>query len=196
MKKVSCFLLLLLFIGSAANAQSFDMYLKAMAPPGDLGGMIIGTATAKGHENEIEVFSYSQGISSCSSNVTKGGGGLGACKASVSDLSIMTRLSPGYNQLRALTFTGKKLLSADMVFERNTAGSPAVFYKIHMEDVSVTSAQESGSGGGDSTPTVSISFAPTRIAWAIYQQKPDGSLELANTFGINLATNAVWNYSF
>ena len=70
MKKVSCFLLLLLFIGSAANAQSFDMYLKAMAPPGDLGGMIIGTATAKGHENEIEVFSYSQGISSCSSNVT------------------------------------------------------------------------------------------------------------------------------
>jgi type VI protein secretion system component Hcp len=65
-----------------------------------------------------------------------------------------------------------------------------------MEDVSVTSAQESGSGGGDSTPTVSISFAPTRIAWAIYQQKPDGSLELANTFGINLATNTVWTYSF
>ena len=85
----------------------------------------------------------------------------------------MTRLSPGYNQLRALTFTGKKLVSAEMAFERKTASGTAVFYKIHMEDVAVTSAQESGSGGGDSTPTVSISFAPTRIAWAIYQQKPD-----------------------
>ena len=188
-------MLLLLLTGSAAIAQSFDMYLKAMAPPGDLGGMIIGTATAKGHENELEVFSYSGGISSCSPNATKGNGA-GACKASVSDLSIMTRLSPGYNQLRALTFTGKKLVSADMAFERKTASGTAVFYKIHMEDVAVTSAQESGSGGGDSTPTVSISFAPTRIAWAIYQQKPDGSLELANTFGINLATNTVWTYSF
>src|SRR5215203_728411 len=117
MKKVFCFSLLLLFIGFAANAQSFEMYLKAMAPPGELGGMIIGTSVVKGHENEIEVFSYSEGISSCSPNAPKSGGS-GACKASVSDLSIMTKLSPGYNQLRALTFTGTKLLSADLVFEK------------------------------------------------------------------------------
>jgi type VI secretion system secreted protein Hcp len=166
-----------------------------MAPPGELGGMIIGTSVAKGHENEIEVFSYSEGISSCSPNAQKGGG-LGACKASVSDLSIMTKLSPGYNQLRALTFTGKKLLSADLVFEKRVADGRAVFFKIHMEDIAVTSAQESGSAGGDDTPTISISFAPSRIAWAIYQQKADGSLELANTFGINVATNALWNYTF
>lgn len=194
MKKVFCFSLLLLSISFAANAQ-YEMYLKAMAPPGDLGGMIIGTSTAKGHENEIEVFSYSQGIASCVGTVTKGGGP-GACKASVSDLSIMTKLSPGLNQLRALAFTGTKLLSADMVFEKTTGDGPAVFYKIHMEDVAVTTAQESGSTGGDDTPTISLSFAPSRIAWAIYKQKADGSMELVNTFGINVATNAVWNYSF
>ena len=197
MKKVFCFSLPGLFIVFAANAQSYNMYLKAIAPPGELGGMIIGTSTVLGHENEIEIFSYSQGIASCMPNLTQGGGGgQGACKASVSDLSIMTKLSPGLNQLRALTFTGKKLLSADMVFERNTATGQAAFYKIHMEDVLVTSAQESGSGGGDNTPTLSISFAPSRIAWAIYKQNTDGSLVLANTFGINVATNAVWNYSF
>ena len=194
MKKVFCFSLLLLFISFVANSQSYKIFMKAVAPPGELGGMIIGNATDDKHNNEIEILSYSQGVASCSPSATRGG--LGACKASISDLSIMMTLSPGVNQLRALTLTGKKLLSADMAFERNTAGGAAVFYKIHMEDVAVTSAQESGSGGGDSTPTVSISFAPTRIAWAIYQQKPDGSLELANTFGINLTTNTVWNYSF
>ena len=195
MKKVFCFSLLGLFVAFVANAQSYDMYLKAIAPPGDLGGMIIGTATAKGHENEIEIFSYSQGIASCSPNLTKGGG-QGSCKASISDLSIMTKLSPGLNQLRSLTFTGKRLLSADMAFEKRTPTGQATFYKIHMEDVAVTSAQESGSTGGDDAPTVSISFAPSRIAWAIYQQNAGGSMQLVNTFGINVASNTVWNYSF
>lgn len=194
MKKVFGFSLLLLFIGLVANSQSYRVYMKAVAPPGELGGMIIGNATADKHKNEIEVLSYSQGVTSCSPNATRGG--LGACKASVSDLSIMTQLSPGVNQLRALTFTGKKLVSVDLVFERKTGDQNAVFYKIHMEDVTVTSLQESGSEGGDDNPTVSASFAASRIAWAIYKQNTNGALELANTVGFNVATNALWNYTF
>ena len=107
MKKVFCFSLPLLLIGSTAIAQSFDMYLRAEAPPGDLGGMIIGNSVVKGHENEMQIYSYSEGVATCSPNAAKSGG-LGACKPSLSDLSVMTNLTPGYNQLRALMFTVEK----------------------------------------------------------------------------------------
>lgn len=192
MKKVFCFSLLLLSVSFLAHSQGQTTYLKAIAPPGELGGMIIGNSVAKGHEKEIEVLSYSHGIASCSPNALKGGG-LGACKASLSDLSLMMVMSPGLNQLRYLTFTGKKLLSADLVMERNGADKPMAFYKIHLEDVTVTSVQESGSS---ETPIVSVSFSATRIAWAIYEQKEGGSLELVNKVGFNLGNNTVWNYSF
>ena len=71
-----------------------------------------------------------------------------------------------------------------------------MFFKIHLEDVTVTSAQESGSTGGDGTPAVSLSIAASRIAWAIYRQKDDGSMELANSIGFNVATGAIWSYTF
>lgn len=193
MKKGFCFLLLLLSAGFLTALHAQNIFLKAKAPKaGDLGGMIIGNVTQAGHEKEVGVLSYSWGIAGCDPNINSNGSG--ACKASPSDFTFMTEFSPGVNQLRYMIFTGTKLQSADFVFEKNGGnGTAYTYYKVHMEDITVTSVQESGSFD---IPTVSVSLAATRIAWAIYQQDNTGQTVLINKTGFNLATNTVWNYSF
>lgn len=190
MKKVFYVLLLLLCTAFFTQLQA-QTYLKAVAPPGDLGGQIIGDSKQKGHENEIEVLSYSQGVAGCTSNLSRGG--LNACKASVGSLNFMMQFNPGLNQLRSLVLSGKRLQTADFVFEKAAGDMKMVYYKIHMEDVAVVTVQESGSS---ELPMVSVEFAAARIAWAIYSQDQTGQTKLVNKVGFNVATNTFWSYSF
>jgi type VI secretion system secreted protein Hcp len=192
MKKiVSLTLLLASAVFSNINAQ--DIFLKALAPSGgSYGGLINGGSNKDGHQNEIEVLSYSQGMASCAPNFNGGGGQ--ACKPSIGSLTLMMRLSPGLNQLKYFLLTGLHLVSGDFVFEKPGNDNSFVYYRIRMEDIAVVSIQESSSGS--ETPTISVELAASKIAWAIYTQDPTGNTTPPTKLGYNLATNTIWNYNF
>ena len=193
MKRTFCFSLLLVCLGFFSQVHAQGIFIKAMAPAGgDYGGLIKGGSKKDKHANEIEAYSYSSGIAGCTPSFSKGG--LQACKPSVGSVNFLMPLSPGVNQLKYFLLTGTPLVSADFVFEKRSGESSVVYYKVHMENIVVVTVQESAGGG--ETPTISVEFAPSRIAWATYEQKEDGSTVLANSLGFNLATNSIWNYIF
>src|SRR4051794_39602358 len=136
------FAMALLFTCSAAFSQPFVMVMKAM----DGTTKLNGGSTVPGHTNEIDILSYSQGESFCE----------GCLKTVVSDFNFMTTFTPSTIAFKRLLLSAKKLTSVDVTFIRPGATTPFTFMKIHMEDVTVSSQQESGSGGGDATPTVSV----------------------------------------
>ena len=120
---------------------------------------IKGESTDAKHAGEIDVESFSWGVSQSGSAAVAGGAGAG--KASVSDFSFMTRSTTASPQLFLACASGKHLKSA--VFTARRAGAaPVEFLKITFTDVLISSYQESGSSGDDG-PYDSLSFNSAKI---------------------------------
>jgi type VI secretion system secreted protein Hcp len=143
---------------------------------------IQGESTLSGHANEIEILSYSQGISSCN-QVSSGSTKTSSCKPIASDISFMMVLDRSNIQLKNAITSGKIIPSADFTYIK-TGDTPFEYYKIHMENINVTSIQESGS---NEKPTVSLSLAFSRIAWQYTMQDP-------NTGGPGEVTKGGWDF--
>ena len=166
-----------MFTYSHAFAQ-VSVVLKAM----DGTTKLLGTSTVPGHLNEIDLWSYSQGESNC----------IGCGKVQLSDLSVMMSLNAANINFKSLILNGKKLTSVDLTYIKPGA-APVEYYKIHMENVTVSSFQESGSS---ENPTVSVSFAPGQVAWQYTVINPDGTAGAKTSYGWDVGLNAVWNYKF
>jgi type VI secretion system secreted protein Hcp len=170
-----------IFHCSSVIAQSTKVFIIAL----DGTTKLNGGSTVVGHVNDIEAWSYSQGEAGC---FTFGG----SCPPSVSDLSFMMGINPATVSFKKLLLSGTFLTSVDLTFRKEGA-TTFVYYKIRMENVAVTSVQESGSS---EAPVFSVSLAPSRIAWQHRAQKADGTAGIKTTFGWDVETNAVWNYVF
>jgi type VI secretion system secreted protein Hcp len=133
--------------------MAFDTFI-------DIAG-VTGECTATGFEGKIEVASFSWGASN---SVTVGAGstGLVGGKVSVSSFSFTKRMESSSNVLFAACCTGKHFATATVTM-RKSGGSdenPQQPYQVFsFTDVMVESIQWSGSGGGDDTPTESITMA-------------------------------------
>ncbi len=184
MKKSTFFVfaVALLFTCSSAFSQPFVMVMKAM----DGTTKLNGGSTVPGHTNEIDILSYSQGENLCA----------GCLKPVVSDYNFITTFTASTIAFKKLLLNAKKLTSVDVTYIRPGVTAPFNFLKIHMEDVLVSSQQESGSGGGDATPTVSISLTADRIAWQQIAQKTDGTAGAKTTYGWDVVNNLDWVYAF
>ena len=114
--------------------------------------------------------------------------------ADISDFSFMTKFTGATISFKKLSLNGTKLTSVDVTMQRPGTTKPFVFLQIHMENVLVTSVQESGSSGGDVTPTVSVSLAADRIAWQYTLQKADGTVGTKTSYGWDVANNVEWKF--
>jgi type VI protein secretion system component Hcp len=180
MRKIN-YLVLAAFMLLCSNAftQSTTIFIKAL----DNNGVLLnGGSVAVGHTNQIEAFSYSQGASSaCSAQQV--------CKATLSDFAFMMALNPATITARQMLLKGLFLTSVDVVYHKS--GATFDYYKIHMENVAITSVQESGSS---ETPTVSVTLMPAKIAWLYTAQKADGSAGAKTKGGWDVGLNIEWNY--
>ena len=183
MGKINClvFAIALNFTYSNAFSQSFVTVMKAMDGPTQLNG---GSAL-KGHENEIELLSYSEGGNLCE----------GCLKPTLSDYQFITNFSACTISFKRLLLTGKKLTSVDIAYIKQGA-TPFVFFKIHMEKVLVSSQQDGASTGGDDIPKVSVSLRADKIAWQRIAQNGDGSVGTKLTYGWDVVNNTAWTYVF
>lgn len=156
MKRISGLLLLafgFLLTAKAATAAG-DLYLRL---PG-----VTGSSVAPGHVGDIPVFSFSAGVAA-----KKGAG------SSCSDLSVMKRSDQTSPLLFASTLAGVDFPTATFFFRGPVNGNPpSDFYMIVLNNVTITSVQDSGSAGGDDAPTESVSLHAT--SWVTTYTPPVG----------------------
>lgn len=171
------FAVVFIFTCSNALAQT-SVVMKAMDGTTKLNG---GSIVA-GHLNEIDLYSYSQGEANC----------VGCNKPQISSFNIMINLSPATISFKKLLLNGTKLTSVDVAYIKS--GTTAfTYYKIHMENVTVESVQESGSS---EAPIFSVSLTPDRIAWQQINQNASGGIGPKTSYGWDIITNTEWLYSF
>ena len=171
-----------LFSGSVAQA-AFDTYVEFKggdAPKTE------GESVAQGFEHQIEVYSFSWGLSNPVS-FQSGAGGAGAGKVSISSFNFMKKMDKASPSLFTTCASGKHYDEVVVKLRRAGGKDSQVFVIYTFKNVFVESQQWSGSSGGDDVPTESVSIAfgavkmeytpadasqPVAAGWDVMANKP------------------------
>jgi len=157
-----------------------DIFLKI--------GDIKGESIDDKHKDEIDVMSFSWGVTQTGS-AFGGGGGAGAGKAQFNDFHFVSNTSKASPKLFLACASGEHIKDATLSVRRSTEGrAPGDFLIIKMNDVLISSYQNGGSQGND-RPTDQISMAFAKIEFTYKPQKPDGSFDAPITTGWDLKAN-------
>lgn len=159
----------------------FDAYLQIEGVPGE--------CTAAGFEGQIEIQSYSHGVSQSAavSASTAGGATTGRCNHQ--DLTITKELDKATTILAQKCSDGTHIPSITLTLTRAGGGEPIPYMEYKLTKCIVSSV--SIGGGTGSFPTESVSFNYGKIEWTYTQQKrDDGSGGGKTTGSWNLQTNA------
>ena len=146
-------------------------------------GDIKGESGDSKHKDEIEVLSYSWGVTNAGSMAHGGGGGEG--KATFHDLSFVHKIDKASPVLMQTCATGAHIKEA-IITHRKAGKGAQEYLVVKLNDVVVTGVTHGGSGDGDSE-NVSLSFA--KVALEYKPQKPDGSLDAGVFFKYDLKAN-------
>ncbi len=132
--------------------MAVDMFLKL--------GDIKGESLDDKHKDEIEILSFSFGISQ---TLAAGGGGAGG-KVSMQDFRVVKNVDTASPDLFDATCSGKHI--PDGVFTVRRAGHKESldFYKVSFENVFVTSVGPGGNASdGSPMEQVSLNFASVKV---------------------------------
>lgn len=134
---------------------------------------IAGESMIADHVGEIDVQSYSWGMSQTGSFGAGGGGGAG--KVNVQDLSFTKNVDKSSPNLFAACAAGTHIATA-VLSVRKAGGSALDYLKVELEDILISSVNSGGAGGGDTIgESVSLNFAKYKVTYQ--QQKKDGTKE-------------------
>ena len=153
--------------------MAVDMFLKISGIDGE-------SADSK-HKGEIDVLSFSWGVS----NATRRAGTskLGSGKTTVSDFSIMKILDSASPRLFEACCQGEHISDALLTL-RKAGESQQEYFKIKLNDVLISSVQPGGSAGGDvGFEQVSLSFGSALIEAARIDPKGQAIWTAATTCG-------------
>lgn len=150
-------------------------------------GSIKGESADAKHKDEIEVLSYSWGISQAPAG---GGDGAAAGKANVHDISIVHVIDKATPLLLRACATGEHLKDAT-ISHRKAGKSQQDYLVIKLNDVTVTAVSHGASSGGDFIGTESVSLRFAKVDFSYKAQKADGSLDAAVSFKYDVANHKV-----
>jgi len=131
-----------------------------------------GPSTSK--PGSIDILSFSFGATQQAVfGIGSSGGEARSGRANLSDVTIMKVV----DKVSPLFFddcvTGNYIKKVDIVYDKPMGDDQQDYYKIHMEDVLITSIQHSGSS---ENPMESISFAFSKVKVS-YNPEEDGALK-------------------
>jgi type VI secretion system secreted protein Hcp len=133
---------------------------------------IDGESQDSKHKGEIDVLSWSWGVSQTGTHAAGGGGGAG--KVAFQDFSIIKIVDKASPQLMQACCTGQHIPDANFT-GRKAGGDEFEYLKIKLTDVLISSVQPSGSAGDQlALEQVSFSFGGSSIS--TFQQDPKGGL--------------------
>jgi type VI secretion system secreted protein Hcp len=158
--------------------MAVDMFIKI----GDIKGESVDGA----HKGEIDVLAWSWGVSNSGSAHV--GGGAGAGKCNVQDLSFTKYIDKSSPTLLLTSCNGKHFPEATLTV-RKAGEKPLEYLKIKLTDILVTSVSTGGSGGEDRlTENVTLNFAKVQVDYQP-QSKTGGPEGGAITMTWNVAEN-------
>ena len=137
--------------------MAFDAFIKI--------GDIKGESLDDKHKDEIEVLSFSFGIS------RKNERG----KPNIHDFTILKRVDTASPQLFDAACQGDPVRGNTLFTARKAGEKPLEFLKIKMEDVIITSVEHAGTAGPEGLPMESVSLDFRSVEIIAIRQKPDGS---------------------
>ena len=146
-------------------------------------GDIKGESSDDKHKDEIEVLSFSWGVTSLSA---PNGPGAAAGKPAFRDLSITHTIDKASPLLLNACATGTHLKEATIT-HRKTGKGQQEFLIIKMNDVIITGVQHGGGDGQTSSEIVNLTFAKVDVEYR--PQKADGSVDAGLHFKYDLKTN-------
>ena len=155
--------------------MAVDVFLKL--------GDVKGESKDSKHAGEIDVLSWSWGVSQTGSMSFGGGGGAG--KANFSDLSFMHALDKASPVLMTKCSTGEHFKDATLVSRKAGKGQQE-YLIIKMKEVFITSVQPSGSS---EHPMESVSMTFSHIDLEYKPQKEDGTLDAGVHFIYDIKKN-------
>jgi len=132
---------------------------------------IDGESQKTGHENEIEIFSFSNGASNPSSVAF--GTGSGAGKVDLSSISLQKQLDIASPKLFTNCCNGSHIATGKMTC-REAGGTPLEYFTYEMEEIFVDSISWGGAAGGGK-PSESVSISYKKITVTYVPQNADGS---------------------
>jgi type VI secretion system secreted protein Hcp len=135
-------------------------------------GDIKGESLDDKHKDEIEVLSFSWGVTNTGSMASGSGGGEG--KATFHDLSFTHNVDKASPVLLQACATGVHMKEATITHRKAGKGQQE-FLIVKMNDVIITGVTHGGSGDGGHSENVSLAFAKVNVEYK--PQKPDGSLD-------------------
>ncbi|HLK67659.1 MAG TPA: type VI secretion system tube protein Hcp [Bryobacteraceae bacterium] len=147
---------------------------------------IKGEAQDKVYPGWIDIYSWSFGATQ-SGGGGHVGGGSGAGKVNMHDITVSKRTDTSSSDLFLKTCNGKHYDTGTIV-ARKAGENPLEFLKIKLTQILVTSYQLGGSHGDD-TPTESITLNFRTINMTYQVQKPDGTGQTAGDAGWDVAQN-------
>lgn len=157
--------------------MAVDMFIKI--------GAIKGESVDHKHGGEIDILAWSWGMSN--SGTAHTGGGAGAGKVNVQDLSITKYIDRSSTDLMLAACNGKHFPDA-LLTVRKAGEKPLEYLKITLTDVLITSVSTGGSGGEDRlTENVSLNFAKVKVEYT--PQKKDGAGDATLSMSWDIAKN-------
>ena len=157
--------------------MAVDMFLKL--------GDIKGESQDDKHKDELDVLSWSWGMTQ--SGTTHLGSGGGAGKVAVNDLHVTKFVDKASPNLHLACCTGKHYDQALLTI-RKAGDKPVEYYKLTLEEVLVSSVSMGGQGSDDRlTENVTLNFAKFKSEYT--PQKPDGSGDAAVEGTFHIAKN-------
>jgi len=148
-------------------------------------GDIKGESLDAKHKDEVEVLSWSWGVSQSGSIAPGGGGGQG--KASFNDFNFTHHFDKASPVLLQVCMTGQHLKEATITVRKAGKGKQE-FLIIKMNDIIITSVNPSGSGDTAATAeNVVLQFAKVDLEYK--PQKADGSLDAGIHFKYDIKAN-------
>ena len=145
-------------------------------------GDIKGESGDSKHKDEIEVLSFSWGVTN--SAVTSGG--VGGGKATFQDLSIVHHIDKASPLLLKACATGTHIKDA-IITHRKAGKGQQEYLIVKLNDVIITGVTHGGASGQPYAESVTMAFAKVDLEYK--PQKADGSLDAGIHFKYDLKGN-------
>ena len=146
---------------------------------------IEGDAADARHAREIEIHSFSWGMTN--SSALAAGSGAGSGRVRMNALNQTKYVDKASIPLMLNCAQGSRIPEVVVTFVRPGARAQE-FLRVKLSDVLVSSIQQSGAASGD-RPMESLSLNFTKIEWEFFDLRPDGTLAPAGKVGYDLALN-------
>jgi type VI secretion system secreted protein Hcp len=160
--------------------MAVDMFL-------DLDG-VKGESKDKEFKDKIDIFSFSLGISNAGAGHY--GGGSGAGKAQITDVSIGKLVDKSTATLYKFCYQGKHIATGKIHVRKAAGDSPLEYLEYDMDEVFITSVQTSDSaGGGIANESIALNFSKIKMTYKM--QADTGGDEASPEVTINVKENTV-----